>query len=532
MTSDRWDRLNRLVDEALARPEAEREAFLRESCHDDESLREEAWTLVRRADRADGFLDPPAVAATDSSDTDLNAGTQLGPYRIDAAVGRGGMGVVYRARDRKLRRTIAVKVLTKDALGGAEQRARFVREARAASALNHPNIVAIYDINLETGRDFIAMEFIAGAPLQRLIPPEGLAVDRALDLAMQIVRAMAAAHAGGLVHRDLKPANILVTPDGHVKVIDFGLAQLTQRASSNSTTFSSPTPDDTAIGGTPGYAAPEQVEGKTADARADVFGIGAVLYEMLTGRRAFEGTSTAATLAAVLHDTPRKISKLRRDVPRDLERLTARCLEKNPDARFGSANELLPLLQRVQAQTAARRVQLRLVLRRPAVVFGIIGLILAGSSYAAWSWQRQSRTRWVHETAIPRAEEFWNMQDFDSAFRLVQEAERILPDDGSLKAIKARVSITSNIVTTPAGAEVCVKGYRQPPDAEWLCLGTSPISGATIPRDFLRWRIRLAGYETLEGAFRDNFSGPFVLKPISETPAGMVFGLHYDYFTA
>ena len=238
-------------------------------------------------------------------------GETLGHYRIDAKLGEGGMGVVYRAFDTHLDRAVAIKVLRPDATASPDRKRRFVQEAKSASALNHPGIVHIYDIdraNLPDGPiDFIAMEFVPGKTLDQCIGTSGLSLNDALKYAIQIADALARAHAAGIVHRDLKPANIIVADDGRVKLLDFGLAKLTEvidgdpEGATATAALEAPRTEEGSILGTVAYMSPEQAEGRKVDGRSDIFSFGSVLYEMVTGRRAFEGANRISTLAAILH---------------------------------------------------------------------------------------------------------------------------------------------------------------------------------------------------------------------------------------
>ncbi len=261
------------------------------------------------------------------------AGRTLAHYRILEKLGAGGMGVVYRAHDTHLDRSVAIKVLPAEVVADPERRRRFAQEARSASALNHPNIIQTYDIDTADGADFIAMEYVPGKTLDRLIGPKGLPLDEALKYAIQIADGLAAAHAAGIVHRDLKPANVMITEQGLVKILDFGLAKLVEPASGDDpavTLTEAALTVEGAIIGTFVYMSPEQAEGKKIDARSDIFSFGSVLYEMVTGRRAFEGTSRIATLSAILHQEPRPVA----GVPPELERIIARCLRKDRERRF------------------------------------------------------------------------------------------------------------------------------------------------------------------------------------------------------
>jgi serine/threonine protein kinase len=270
-------------------------------------------------------------------------GRTVAHFEILEKLGEGGMGVVWKARDTRLDRLVALKVLPSDKVADPERKRRFAQEARAASALNHPNIVTIYEIAREDDVDFIAMEYVAGRSLQQLIPRKGLSIADSLKYSVQIADALAKAHAAGIVHRDLKPGNILINDEGTVKVVDFGLAKLTETADS---TEEDPTrtirreTQEGAIVGTLSYMSPEQAEGKKVDARSDIFAFGVVLYEMVTGRRAFQGASAAATLAAILHQDPKPLRESIPDAPPELGKLISRCLRKDRERRFQHAGDL------------------------------------------------------------------------------------------------------------------------------------------------------------------------------------------------
>ena len=265
-------------------------------------------------------------------------GRVMGRYQVQEKIGAGGMGVVYRALDTRLGRTVALKVLPPDVTADPERRSRFVREAKAASALNHPNIITIFDIDRVDGIDFIAMEYIAGRTLQDIIARRELSAADAVNFAVQIVQALVAAHSAGIIHRDIKPANIMIAgyPAGsaQVKVLDFGLAKLTESAPSGDTLSEDMTKGS--IIGTAAYMSPEQAEGKSIDARSDIFSFGSVLYEMLSGRRAFRGDSNLAILTAVLRETPEPVP----GIPANLQNIVSRCLQKDPGLRIQSAVEL------------------------------------------------------------------------------------------------------------------------------------------------------------------------------------------------
>jgi eukaryotic-like serine/threonine-protein kinase len=287
----------------------------------------------------------------------LTAGTRLGPYEVLAPVGAGGMGEVYRARDPRLGRDVAVKVLPAAFSADPERLHRFEQEARAAAALNHPNILAVHDIGQHDSSPYIVSELLEGETLRGRLSGGALPVRKAVEHAIQIAHGLAAAHEKGITHRDLKPENVFVTSDGRVKILDFGLAKLTQAEPAVSALSALPTtPPDTVPGvvlGTIGYMAPEQVRGLAADHRSDIFAFGAILYEMLSGQRAFRGDTAADTMGAILANDPPELPTAERHIPPPLERIVDRCLEKNPTARFQSTKDLAFALEALAAHSGA-----------------------------------------------------------------------------------------------------------------------------------------------------------------------------------
>ena len=285
----------------------------------------------------------------------LSSGTKLGPYEILSALGAGGMGEVYKARDARLDRFVAIKVLPTDKLTDSERKRRFVQEAKAASALNHPNIVTIYDVGSENGVEFLAMELVDGRTLEDLTPRDGFRIPEMLRYAVQAADALAKAHAAGIVHRDLKPGNVMVTGDGLVKVLDFGLAKLVQSSAAHGQQSDGAqtvgASDSGLIVGTASFMSPEQAEGKPVDARSDIFSFGAVLYEMVTGQRAFRGDTTMSTISAILRDEPKAVSDVRSDIPAELQRVIKRCLRKDPTRRFQTMADLKVALEELKDES-------------------------------------------------------------------------------------------------------------------------------------------------------------------------------------
>ncbi len=370
--AERWRRLEEVVQAALERPDNERADFLAEVCGADEGLRREAVSLLGREARAEGFLAMPlselaanampySPGGTPRPDESRDfIGRRIGPYEISAPIGAGGMGEVYRAHDHTLGRDVAIKVLPAAFAADAERLVRFEREARLLASLSHPHIGAIYGLEKSGDVRALVLEFIDGETLETTIGRAPLPVTHALSLAVQIAEALDHAHRKGVTHRDLKPANVMLTRAG-AKLLDFGLAKWgggPRDYVNRSSLAMKPSGVDSLtergmILGTPHYMAPEQLEGKDVDARADVFAFGAVLYEMLTGRKAFDGGSAAAVMAAVLNTEPALVTNIQPLAPRSLERLIQKCLAKDPDQRWQTARDLADELKWIVDQAVS-----------------------------------------------------------------------------------------------------------------------------------------------------------------------------------
>ncbi len=298
----------------------------------------------------------------------LEQGAQLGFYRLIAPLGAGGMGEVWKARDEKLDRDVALKALPARLAADPEALARFEREAKAVATLSHPNILAIYDFGQAGGRHYAIMELLEGQTLRELLAGGPLSAKKAIEYGRQIAEGLAAAHARGIVHRDLKPENLFVTRDGHVKILDFGLARRGMAANDPGLTSSPTMARETEPGvvmGTVGYMAPEQVRGDLPDHRADIFAFGAVLYEMLAGRRAFERPTNAETMTAILHEEAPSLTSVRSTVPPALEQVVEHCLEKRPEDRFQSARDLAFALVASASGSGAAKLETAAGLSRP-----------------------------------------------------------------------------------------------------------------------------------------------------------------------
>ena len=285
----------------------------------------------------------------------LSSGTRLGPYEIQSPLGAGGMGEVYRATDTKLGRDVALKVLPAEMAHDPERLARFRREAKALAQLDHPNIVTIHSVEECDGVHFLTMQLVEGQPLDRLIPTGGLPVEQIVEIAGALGDALAAAHEKGIVHRDLKPANVMISKEGRVKVLDFGLAKDVSASDPADATLTSDHRTQAGmVMGTPAYMSPEQTSGRPLDHRTDIFSMGVVLHEMATGRRPFDGSSSAELVSAILRDNPPSVTDVRPDLPSDLARIVRRCLEKDPRHRLQTARDVSNEFRDLARQTSQR----------------------------------------------------------------------------------------------------------------------------------------------------------------------------------
>ena len=326
-------------------------------------------------------------------------GRTLGHYRVLSRLGEGGMGVVYKARDTHLDRFVAVKVLPPEKVADPDRKRRFVQEAKAASALNHPHIVHIYDIDQSDGTDFIAMEYVEGRTLDARIGHHGMRLGEVFKYTVQIADALAKAHSAGIVHRDLKPTNIMVSEDGLVKVLDFGLAKLTEPSLGDEAVTATvhpegkPLTEQGAIVGTVAYMSPEQAEGRAVDARSDIFSLGSVLYELVTGQQPFQGSSKLSTLSAILKEEPKPPSSITPAIPTELERLISRCLRKDPAKRFQHMDDVKVALEELKEESDSGKLLAAPKVARPGLRWGAAATLAAAALLlvtAGWFWFTRS----------------------------------------------------------------------------------------------------------------------------------------------
>ena len=368
MNPEQWRKINELFEAALERPADERAPFLASACAGDEETRRRVEAMLAADERDDLLIDRPAYQAAGALATSLPGtddsqsftGEMIGTYRLIRELAHGGMGTVYLAYDTRLGRQAALKLLPPRLINNPERVRRLQREARAATALNHPNIITIYDFGQENGHDYIASEFVEGCTLREYVGNSGLTLNRILDVAIQVASALEAAHQAGIVHRDIKPENIMLRPDGYIKVLDFGLAKLNELELDGDETKTDVTEVSTGfetrtgmVLGTVNYMSPEQVRGQKVDGRSDLFSLGVVLYELITGHRPFGGKTWHHTMVAITDLDPPPLERFTKGASAALQRTLSRALAKEREERYQSARELLTDLEKLQDEMAS-----------------------------------------------------------------------------------------------------------------------------------------------------------------------------------
>jgi dienelactone hydrolase len=523
MNPDRWHRLEEIFHAARGHDPASRAGYLAEACRDDEPMRLQVESLLAHGD---ALSDLESAAHLSTTPTSITPSALIGPYRIEERLDAGGMGVVYRALDTRLGRQVAIKV------GFAQFSDRFHREARTVATLNHANVCTLHDIGSTPDvPGYLVMEFVEGPTLAARLKSRVMPMEEAVHLARQIAAALAAAHAHGIVHRDLKPANIKITPQGVVKVLDFGLAKhfpgtLALHAERTAATTAVAEGMVTVAGtvlGTAAYMSPEQAAGLEADARSDVFSFGIMLYEMLCGRRPFTGETPTDVVASIVKDEPSPPRRLRAGVAEPLERILLKCLRKAPAARYASGAELQRDLDALVTKPPGRFLSLRAALSGAAVLAALV------AGYAGWtSYRRHANLRWLEETAVPRITQLIQQDRALEALRLYRDAERIDPNSKLLYRLAEGVASQSvAFQTTPPGARIYASDYaaaRGDDLSEWQFVGISPVTLAEIPNwGYYRLRAVKDGFAPTDQVFSPGAPVAVTLHANGTVPAGMVW---------
>ncbi len=519
--------------EALELPPGERSAFLVRACRGSAELRRLVEGLLMDYQRMGDFMDQPTVAAPfdahATADVEVEqaffaerfpAGSKLGRYTIREPLGAGGMGAVYRARDEKLERDVAIKVLSPGLLSDEETRRRFRRETLALAKLSHSRIAAIYDVGEQDGIDFLVMECVAGETLANRLSSGPLTVKEATSILLQIAEALEDAHEQGVIHRDLKPTNVMITLKGNIKVLDFGIAKLLHPQSSDATRSIL---EAGMIAGTPLYMSPEQAEGKPVDPRTDLWSLGVIYFESLTARTPFTGEGAIAVLHAILNDPPPPAKQLRPDLPPLAEQIISRALAKSPASRYQSAAEmaqdgsaLLAEFSTVSGQKAVASSHSS----RTLLVLAMLAIVLV-TGVSATIYYRFAKRRWALEQAMPRVVDLQGENLALAGFLLANQAKRYLPDNAQLQRLIEDNSTTIAVNSSPAGAKVEIQDYLTPNGA-WHLLGTTPLNNLRVPQGYFRWRVSKPGVGQLLVAPETSARMDFDLAATQAAPPRMV----------
>jgi formylglycine-generating enzyme required for sulfatase activity/dienelactone hydrolase len=520
-------RVKALFQAAVERSPADREAFLAAATDDDGPLRREVESLLAADAQARDLgeqLPLQEVGRQSGFDQGLAAvGGRIGPYEVVELIGAGSMGEVYRARDTKLNREVALKIVPDFVALNPDRLSRVMCEAQLLASLNHPRIAAIYGLEESDGVQILVLELVDGPTLAELIARGPVPVSEALTIASQIAQALGAAHEKGIIHRDLKPANIKIASDGSVKVLDFGLAKGTGIFDhpSSKAWRSGMSHSDSGSGlivGSPAYMSPEQARGERVDARTDIWAFGSLLYELLTGRRAFDEGSIAETLLAVQEREP-EWEALPPTTPAGVRTLLRRCLEKEPARRLQTIDQ------------ARHEIALLGTRRRFFIRIAAATILVAAVGVSVWSVRRAVRAEWARNVAIPRISQLIANDAYAEAFSLASEVHRLAPEDPVLATLWPQFSAAITLATAPEGADVSVRPYESQA-GPWQHLGRTPLNHVRLPLGVFEFRIEADGYDpqhlaspnpsTLLGNATNRLAAPMVL---SLPPAGSARGM-------
>jgi dienelactone hydrolase/predicted Ser/Thr protein kinase len=429
--------------------------------------------------------------------------TFAGKYSVEGEIGQGGMGIVYKAEDTKLKRTVALKLLPPELERIPEARERFIREAQSSAALSHPSICTIHEVEEAEGQPYIAMEFVSGESLRQKVARGPLSTDEAVNIAVQVAGALEAAHQKGIIHRDIKSANIMVTEDGRAKVMDFGLAKMlgAEQLTREPVTI-----------GTVACMSPEQARGEDLDRRTDLWSFGVVLYEMLTGQMPFRGDRESIILYSIATAEPKPVRELKPDIPAELQRIIDRALKKTREDRYASASEMTADLRAFKKALMVEEIGgfsfkkfLRLLRRPRTVIPAALALVLL-SLFAFWFISRQAKIKWAREKALPEikalsfSDEFfwgWNQKASIDIFRIGKRAGRYISNEPEFKKFWPGCYSRVSFETDPPESKIFAKPYAST-YGEWRFLGVSPLENVEMPLAYYRWRVKKEGFEPEE----------------------------------
>jgi len=507
---------------ALDLPLEQRSEYVVRACGGSTELRGHVERLLVDYERMGSFMGNPLLAARADDTTHgtggvLTAGQKLGRYTVIEPIGSGGMGAVYRARDEKLERFVAIKILSPGLVTGDEARRRFRKEALALAKLSHPHIAAVYDVGEQDGVDYLVMECVAGQTLSATLKSGPLTVERATSIVLEIAGALEEAHEQGVIHRDLKPANVMITPKGHVKVLDFGIAKLLAPLA----------PDATAsmetgfLIGTPLYMSPEQAQGNPVDARTDLWSLGVIYFQMLTDRTPFEGENNIALLHAIISEPPASLRALRPDAPQLANQMIYRSLQKDPGSRYQSASEIIREGSELPAQISSSSQGLAAKRQSRTIAVAAIAALLVTIVAAVWFFHRSSKRQWAREEAVPRIAGLVAEGKPLAAFGLLEKAQAYLPGDPKIKQLADQNTLVASITSSPSGATAAIQDYSAP-DTPWRVLGSTPLTNVTLPNGYFRWKISSPGAEDMIEGLRAEKTMNFALDAQHAAPAGMV----------
>jgi eukaryotic-like serine/threonine-protein kinase len=540
MTPAKWERVKVLFEAALDRPAEQRLGYLKDAC-DDDDLRDEVARLLANLEDAGSFLSKPVPSGLDLRAAQTEGGSLppnqvlAGRFKLIRFLARGGMGEVYEAEDEELQERVALKIVRPDLLRDPSNLQRFKREVHLAKNVTHPNICRTHDLfrhrepNSDSTNDimFVSMELLVGETLSQYFRGHGrLTPTEALPLITHIAEGMNAAHSVGIVHRDFKPGNVILVSRGaglfRPVITDFGLAL---RSGGDTVTFKSAITASHGIVGTPAYMAPEQIQGREVTAATDIYALGLVMYEMLTGTQPFSGETPFGMAYRRIHEPPPSPRTVIPNFDPNWEAVILRCLERDPTKRFTSVTEVVGELSGMANATEPESgINFRVLFRqskRPKVAIPVLLSLLTLASVLVWWIHHSSRVKWARDEAVPQIAQLLEQEKFGEAYALADQAEKYIPHDPQLVKFWPHISWSATITTNPTGASVYRRNYNAP-GSPWEFIGRAPIEGRRFPLIDSEWKFELKGYATVERATFPSDSLSVTMDEEAKVPAGMV----------